>query len=478
MIKLKKSNKASAEGTIVVLCSMDESFEAPGLLAEGREWLSSKSKDLYGTLSYQQVERLYIFSFYPLEKANTKSLEKARKNGASILSQCKQMGHEELSIVNNTGDVDLGLAFAEGVVLGTYKFGKYLSKAETSKTLSRIHLIDSKLKSSRIDELQELCKAVFLSRDLVNEPQNFLNATQLALEIKKAGKANGFKVEVFNKKKIESLKMGGILSVNQGSPQPPTFSILEWKPEKAVNKKPFVLVGKGVVYDTGGLSLKPTPHSMDMMKCDMAGAAAVIGTMCAISANKLPIHAIALVPASDNRPGLDAYAPGDIISMFDGTTVEVMNTDAEGRLLLADALSYAKKFKPEMVIEASTLTGAAVRAIGEIGIAVMGTADDQRFKQLKESGEHTYERTIEFPMWEEYGEEIKSKIADLKNLGGAYAGQIHAGLFLTHFTNYPFIHCDIAGPAFLGSASGYLPAGGTGTGVRLFYDFIKRYYSL
>ena len=477
MMKLKKSTQVSGKGTVLVLCGTGESMEAPGLLAEGHEWLSSKKKEEFGSVQYQQFDRLYIFCFMPSGAPDSKTLEKARKAGSEAVDRAREFGHSDLNILNKTGHPGLSLACAEGCLLAAYTFTKYL-KAPKEEKLKRLQVVDPDVKAGRIEELNLLTQSVYLSRDLVNEPQNYLNATQLATEIKRAGKTYGFKVEVFNKKKIESLKMGGLLAVNQGSPQPPTFSILEWKPEKAVNKNPLVLVGKGVVYDTGGLSLKPTPNSMDMMKCDMAGAAAVIGAISAVSANKLPVHVIALVPASDNRPGQDAYAPGDIIKMFDGTSVEVLNTDAEGRLLLADALSYAKKYKPELVLEASTLTGAAVRAIGEIGIAVMGTAGEIPFKALKTSGEHTYERVVEFPMWEEYGEEIKSKIADLKNLGGPYAGQIHAGMFLTHFTDYPFIHCDIAGPAYLGARKAYLPPGGTGTGVRLFYDFIKRYYSL
>jgi leucyl aminopeptidase len=217
---------------------------------------------------------------------------------------------------------------------------------------------------------------------------------------------------------------------------------------------------------------------MDMMKCDMAGAAMMLGAISAIAANKLPVHVIALVPSTDNRPGLNAYAPGDIITMYDGTTVEVRNTDAEGRLLLADALAYAKKYKPEVVIESSTLTGAAIRAVGTLAIAGMSTADEKVMHNLKASGNQTWERIIEFPLWEEYGEEMKSEIADLNNLGGAYAGQITAGKFLEHFTDYPFVHLDIAGPAFLTSKHGYQPAGGTGIGVRLLYDFVKRHYKV
>jgi leucyl aminopeptidase len=240
-----------------------------------------------------------------------------------------------------------------------------------------------------------------------------------------------------------------------------------------VNTKPFVLVGKGVTYDTGGLSLKPTTDSMDYMKSDMSGAAAVASAMYAIARQKLPVHVVALIPATDNWPGEKAYAPGDVITMYDKTTVEVLNTDAEGRLILADALGYAKKYRPQLTITVATLTGAAARAIGKYGIAVMGNASRKVFNQMAASGEHVYERLAEFPFWEEYAELLKSDVADIKNVGGTDAGAITAGKFLEHFTDYPFMHLDIAGAAFLKSGDSYRGKGATGVGVRLLYDFIK-----
>ena len=266
--------------------------------------------------------------------------------------------------------------------------------------------------------------------------------------------------------------MGGLLAVNQGSIDPPTFSIMNWKPKGATNKKPIVIIGKGIVYDTGGLSLKPTPNSMDLMKSDMGGSAAVVGAIIAIAKAKLNIHVIGLVPATDNRPSGNAYAPGDVITMHDGTSVEVLNTDAEGRLILADALSYAKKYDPELVIDLATLTGAAARAIGKQGIVAMGN-DENTMAALKVSGDEVHERLAEFPFWDEYAEDLKSNIADLKNLGGPEAGAITAGKFLEHFTNYPYTHLDIAGPAFMLSPFNYRGIGGTGVGVRLLFNFLK-----
>jgi leucyl aminopeptidase len=315
--------------------------------------------------------------------------------------------------------------------------------------------------------------ATLKARDLVNEPVNFLNAVQLAKEAEKLGKAAGFKTEVLDKKKIQSLKMGGLISVNLGSIDPPTFTIMEYKPKGATNKKPIVLVGKGVVYDTGGISLKPTA-GMDTMKCDMGGAAAVLGTMYAIASAKLKVHVVGLVPATDNRPDGKAYVPGDIITISDGTTIEVLNTDAEGRLILADALVYAQQYKPELVIDLATLTGAAAVAIGKYGTVMMGTASEEQKSALKTSGNNTYERLVEFPFWDDYAKLINSDLADMKNIGGPVGGAITAGKFLEKFTDYPWMHFDIAGPAYLNAADSYRGKHGTGVGVRLIVEFVKQ----
>ena len=261
--------------------------------------------------------------------------------------------------------------------------------------------------------------------------------------------------------------------MNQGSIDPPTFTVMKWEPDNATNTNPIVLVGKGVVYDTGGLSLKPTKDSMDYMKCDMAGGAVVAAVIYFAAKCRLPLNIIALVPSTDNRPDGNAYAPGDVIYMHSGHTVEVLNTDAEGRLLLADALSYAKEYQPELVIDVATLTGAAAMAIGQHGIVAMGNAKKPVFSALQRSGENVYERIVEFPLWEEYGESIKSDIADMKNIGAREAGAITAGKFLEKFVDYPWIHLDIAGPSFLSTSDHYRTKGATASGVRLLIDYLK-----
>jgi leucyl aminopeptidase len=358
----------------------------------------------------------------------------------------------------------------EGLSLASYKFDKYLSDKK-EVTLKDVYTSNKKVK---IDQINTVVNATSWARDLVNEPISYLTAPQLSVEIQEKCKDTGIKVEVFEKAKIEALKMGGLLAVNKGSIDPPTFTILEWKPKNAKNKKPIVLVGKGIVYDTGGLSLKPTPNSMDMMKSDMGGAAAMVATTYAAAKLDIPLHIITLIPSTDNRPGGNAYAPGDIVKMYNGMTVEVLNTDAEGRMILADALSYSDKFKPELVIDAATLTGAAVRSFGTFASCAMGNAKQEEFDMMTEAGVHVHDRIIQLPFWDDYKEEMKSPIADLKNLGGPYAGMITAGKFLEHFTSSAYIHLDIAGPAFLPKNDSYRLQGGTGAGVRLLIEFLKR----
>ncbi len=427
------------------------------------------------------VENDSIQTILPID-AKTKEAgdrEAIRNSGFSLLQWLNQQKVKAVSVVNLTGDSEVALLLTEGMALGNYSFTELSpKKKKDDQRLEKLNLIDAKLTSEALKRVQTICECVCFSRDLVNRPLSHLNAEGLAEAVSQSGKSAGFKVEVLNKQKITALKMGGLLSVNKGSIDPPTFSIAEYKPKGAVNKKPLILVGKGVVYDTGGMSLKPTPNSMDFMKSDMAGAAVMIGAIRAIAALKYPVHVIALIPATDNRVDGNACVPGDVITMFDGTTVEVKNTDAEGRLLLADALSYAKKYDPELVIDAATLTGASVRAIGTYATSIMGTASDKVLNTFDAAGQDTYERVVRFPLWKEYGDELKSEVADMSNLGKGEGGQISAGKFLEHFTDYPWVHLDIAGPSFLHAPATYRLTGGTAAGVRLLVSFIEKHYNL
>ena len=408
-------------------------------------------------------------------KEEFKMLEEARKAGYNLNKFLNSRKIKEASVFNASRKVKIAPAFVEGFALSNYQFLKYKTKDKKENTLTTLQVDSKSVDKKTLEEITKLTDANFFARDLINEPLSYLTAVQLSAEIKKAGAANGFSVEVFDKKKIEALKMGGLLAVNKGSIDPPTFTVLEYKPARRKNKKPIVLVGKGVVYDTGGLSLKPTPNSMDMMKCDMSGAAAVAGIFQAVANLKLPIHLIGLIPATDNRPGMNAYVPGDVIAMMSGLNVEMLNADAEGRMILADALHYAKQYSPELVIDFATLTGAAVRAIGAVATAYMGTANNGTKKKLELSADTVYERLIHFPLWEEYGEWIKSDVADIKNVGPGEAGHITAGKFLEHFTDYPWLHLDIAGTAYLMKEDSYRGKYGTAVGVRMITDFLKNY---
>lgn len=413
-----------------------------------------------------------IVSLDSLEKPEGHRLEGARKSGFDVHPMLQDHGTESVVVINEGVEPAECIAFAEGLSLSNYQFLKYHTDSSSlANKLGEIELFDNGLTNKDVANLNSLVEAVYLTRDLVNEPLSYLTAVQLSADIEKMGAEAGFSVEVFNKKKIESLKMGGLLAVNKGSLDPPTFSILTWKPEGAVNKQPIVLVGKGVVYDTGGLSLKPTHDSMDYMKCDMGGAASVAGAFYSMAKNKLPVWVIGLIPATDNRPDGNAYVPGDVVTMYNGTTVEVLNTDAEGRMLLADAISYAGQYDPEVIIELSTLTGSAHAAIDKYGIVGMGNAPRETIDALKESGEYTSERIAEFPFWDEYKEQLKSDVADLKNIGGKYAGAITAGKFLEHFTDFPYIHLDIAGPSYNKVPFNYRGKGGSGVGVRILYNY-------
>lgn len=474
-MKIRKVEDFPMKDHVVLIGAKGSHFAEFLSSDDERKYLKEKLASNKTQITINQFSRQVFIQVIDSEKKTDDQVSESLRVAASkLLSEIRFHEIKKITLVHIDGSCDAVLDFAEGLALANYQFLRYFKDQEKKKTsLKEIRLACPLAKDSCVENLQHLVDAVYKTRDLINEPASFLTSVQLAKEIEAMGKEAGFKVEVFNKKKIESLKMGGLLAVNLGSIDPPTFSILEYKPANAKNKKPVVLVGKGIIFDTGGLSLKPTADSMDYMKCDMSGAAAVAGTFYAIAKAKLPVHVIGLIPSTDNRPDGNAYAPGDVIKMFDGTTVEVLNTDAEGRMILADALSYAKKYKPSLVIDIATLTGAASAAIGTYGIVCMGNAERDVMNKLATSGNRVHERLAEFPFWDEYADLIKSDIADLKNIGGKSAGAITAGKFLEHFTDYPYIHLDIAGPAFIKKADAYRSNGGTGVGVRLLYDFLK-----
>ena len=476
MIRINISKNIQPEdNSIVLLATADTDFGNYGLSGEEITYTKTQIHARLPYIFFDKPERRIIVQPVDVSKTSTSEQEKMRKKAARLHAVITQQKIRKLTIVNTIDDAAPLYAFVEGMVLSNYQFLKYLNKKdEKQHSLSDITVVGDTINPTEISHLNFVLEGVYKARDMDNEPANIMTPVHLAAEIRAMGKETGFDVQTFDKATIEKMKMGGVLAVNRGSTEEPTFSVLEWKPATAKNKNPIVLVGKAITFDTGGHNLKTGEYIYDM-KDDMAGGAAVAAAIYAVAKSELPVHVIGLVPSTDNRLSANACSPGDIIIMYDGTTVEVVNTDAEGRIILADALAYAKKYKPELVVDMATLTGSAQRALGKHGIALMSNASLETVERLKKCGESVHERIVEFPLWEEYFEDLRSDIADLKNVGGDYAGAITAGKFLEYFTAYPFIHLDIAGVAFTKEADGYRGVGGTGAGVRLLFEFLKKY---
>ena len=471
---LKKSTSEIVHQNQIFLLKETADLAALSLSENEHKYLLDKLNNEHKLIEINRFTSKLLIVTIP-ETANPNlALEAWRRKGNETALWAKEEKVKTIEVTSFSENAGNMLAFVEGAILGSYQFLKYNSKAEKIKTtLQEILIRGDAVSDQEMEQLTFLTKAVFKARDLVNEPVISLNAEKFSVLLEQMSNEVGIHCNILGKDQIEALGMGGLLAVNMGSVDPPTFTVLEWKPENPLNSQPIVLVGKGVVFDTGGLSLKPTAKSMDYMKCDMAGGAAVAAAIYVAAGHHLPLHLVTLIPATDNRPGGNAITPGDVITISNGATVEVLNTDAEGRLILADALCYAKKYDPMLVIDLATLTGSAAMTLGIHGIAAMGIKSAQFLELLKKAGESVNERIVELPLWEEYDEMIKSSIADMKNIGGGEAGAITAGKFLQRFTDYPWIHLDIAGPAFLHTADHYRTVGGTASGVRLLTDFLR-----
>ncbi len=421
------------------------------------------------------------------------SRERLRRGGAAAARALREMGLATASITEpgrkwtallaaGSGEDPAevyGCAIAEGILLGLYRYDRYQSAAKPGRIRKITLITDS---SSRevamargVEYAVHVCEAACLARDLENAPGNEIYPETLAAAARSAGHRSGFSVRVLDESRIRSLGMGGILAVGRGSSRPPRLIVMEYRGRntKGGPGGAVVLVGKGVTFDSGGISIKPAA-GMAEMKMDMSGGAVVIAAMQAAARLKLPLHLVGIVPATENLPGGSALRPGDILRHHNGMTSEVDNTDAEGRLILADALSYAAQYTPALVIDLATLTGAVVVALGHVATGMMGN-DADAMARLRESGERTYERVWELPMFEEYEGLIKSDVADVKNTGGRWGGAITAAMFLKKFTGgYRWVHLDIAGTSILEEPSPYSPKGGSGVGVRLLIDFLRR----
>ncbi|MDO4401456.1 MAG: leucyl aminopeptidase [Clostridiaceae bacterium] len=369
-------------------------------------------------------------------------------------------------------------AMIEGLSLSNYKFNKYKSDREkidetdVSITIGG-HNLEHKDYSDIVEESKILVETVFNARDLVNEPSNVIYPETLAEEAVKFSKRYGFEIEIINHKKIEELQMNSFLAVGKSSIHKPKVIVMRYFGDKDNLDQKLGLIGKGLTYDSGGYSLKPS-NSMVDMKSDMGGAATVIGAISAIAKRKLKINVVAVVAACENVIGNEAYKPGDIISSMAGKNIEILNTDAEGRLTMIDAVTYAiRKEHITEIIDVATLTGAALVALGNDVTAVV-TNNDSFYKELEKAFISTGEKMWNLPNFDDYKTLIKSDIADLKNTGGRYGGTITAGLFVGEFVeNKPWLHLDIAGPAYITVPWDYCPKGGTGAGVRTLYELAK-----
>ena len=318
---------------------------------------------------------------------------------------------------------------------------------------------------------QIVADAVCLGRNLVNEPGNYMTPALLGEEAEQLAAEVGLQVRILEEREMVELGMGALLGVAQGSNEPAKLIVLEHNAGRD-DLDTYVLVGKGITFDSGGISLKPSQGMQDM-KYDMSGAAATVGIMRAVALLDLPLHVVGLVPATENLPGGRAYKPGDVLQSMSGQTIEVISTDAEGRLILADTLTYAQRFQPKAVVDMATLTGGCIVALGHVASGLLGT-DAELLADLKVASEETGEKVWVLPLFDEYAEQIKSEVADVKNSGGRAASTITGGMFLSKFaTGYAWAHLDIAGTAWAEKAVGYRLKGATGVGVRLLVQWLR-----
>lgn len=401
-----------------------------------------------------------------------------RKTAARARKEASTVGAAEIAFYFNpsTEPENAAEAVVEGVLLASYQFNKYRSNSKPQSEPRGLTLFKPGLKRSAAMEksirvVERTTPGVFLARDLINEPPSVTTATFLGAQAQRHCRGRGLSVEVWGKKKIESMHLAGLLAVNRGSLEEPRFIVIHYRPARKAKKK-IALIGKGITFDSGGLSLKPA-KSMETMKLDMSGGAAVIGAMSRLPHLGFDVEVTGYIPTTDNLPGGNAQKPGDVIRYLNGKTIEVLNTDAEGRLILADALALAARQRPDYMINLATLTGACVVALGAQVGGIFSNHQplaDQLMRCARETGEKLWQ----LPLVKEYREQLKSSVADMKNIGGAHGGAITAALILQEFVaEIPWAHLDIAGPAFTEGDTAICPKGGTGFGVRTLLKFLS-----
>jgi leucyl aminopeptidase len=428
------------------------------------------------TLGKMPAERLVLVG---LGKRKELTGERIRQGAGSAMQALRGTGLKGcatlLHVVGEGGNGFLQAA-VEGAALGAYAFSQYKTRNGDLNGIERVEVLfppDSSMGMAErvMAEAQTLCEAVLFVRDLVSQPGNVSTPIYLAEKAVEMSARYGISCRVMEREEIERNGMEALLAVAKGSRQPPRFIIMEYMAAGATTR-PTVLVGKGITFDSGGISLKPR-EGMEKMKDDMAGGAAVMGTLMAAAALKLAVNLVGLVPAAENLPGGGAYKPGDVVKSMSGQTIEIVNTDAEGRMVLCDALHYAQRYKPAALIDLATLTGACVVALGSLASGMMGN-DEGLKRSIRKAAQASGERVWELPLWEEYGELMKSDIADMKNAGGPEAGTISAAWFLQNYVGKSrWVHLDIAGTAWMDKDCPYMPKGATGVGVRLLIEYLK-----
>jgi leucyl aminopeptidase len=394
--------------------------------------------------------------------------------GGRIYNKIKPLGSSQVKIYENNISINERLAL--GILLSSYKFENYKkNKIKQITNLKNVVFVcnEPNKNLNKISEIQNLAKGVFTARDLVWQPPNILYPSSFADECKKLKKI-GVKVTIYNEKQLQKIGMDALLAVGRGSRKDSQVVVMEWSGGKKDNK-PMAFIGKGVCFDSGGLSLKPA-KSMEDMKWDMGGAATVTGIIEAAALSKLKYNLIGVIGLVENMPDGDAQRPGDVVKSYSGQTIEVLNTDAEGRLVLADILSWTeKKYKPKFMINFATLTGAMIVALGNIRAGLFSN-DKEISEAIFNSGEITGEKVWAMPLDDDYDQLIKTEIADMKNIGGPGAGSITAGCFLKrHIEKTPWAHLDIAGVTWQNKSTPSIPSGGVGWGVRMLYHLIKQY---
>ena len=421
-------------------------------------------------------EKIIIAGLGKKEKFSGTALMGAAGSAAGM---ARKLGLKNITVaIEATGTLssrDTASLTVQGIEMGMYTIDTFKTPDPKKKVIGRVTLIIPAAEAAGVKagvtEGSLLAASVNFARDMINAPANRMTPSDMAKQAKAAGREFGFRVKVLEESDCRKLGMGAFLGVASGSEQPPKFIIMEYNGSKKKNAKPTVVVGKGITFDSGGISIKPS-DGMDKMKYDMAGGAAAIGIMRAAAALRLPVNLVGLVPASENLPSGGALKPGDVVKSMNGKTSEIISTDAEGRLVLSDALCYASRYKPEAVIDIATLTGACVIALGDLAIGLM-TNNAELAAKVKTASDTTGERVWELPMWDEYLERMKGDVTDLKNVGGRQAATVTAGKYLEEFVDYPWVHLDIAGTAWEERGRPYQPKGARGTGVRLIIEYLK-----